>query len=181
MKKAEIEFHYDGCGYTPDRDYAAINVKVRAYWRDQALPMDLEGPTHPAFTHDWIEALPEREQTAAYDHAIELAWEHLQDDAENVYGPGAKVWSQGRSGGWAIIAPPSHPRKGFTHAEVDGWDAIALGKFRQWTKYAEGTRDDVMYLYFWELYYNVFVPRQEEARIELEARRQGIGTWADVV
>jgi hypothetical protein len=177
--KSDIKFHYDGCGYNRNLDYAAVNVKIYDGWYNKSIPKEIDGQrVHPAFTRQWIEnELDEETRNRWWDAAIEDGWDLLKCDAENVYGYGAKVYSQGRSGGWAIVCPPEKNRGGFNVEDVAGWNAIDLGKFRRWAKWARQTADDVWDNWIRLLYEHEFLTAQEESKERL--RNAMKYTWAD--
>lgn len=170
--KSDIDFH----STTPSghRPVPAVNVKVRGggYIRDIALPLELgrvsdDGgktyksvTTHPLFTHDWIEEnTTEDDQQAAWESAIESAWDMLKDEAERIYGAGRRVYSEGRSGGWAYI-------DGFSAEDVETWDAIAVARWGRFARFARACADDVPRNIVDFLYANVFEPWLEEQRTD---------------
>lgn len=153
--KDDIEFH----GGKP-----AVNVKVDTYLRHVKLPICLGGVstrigsqitwqyTEPEFTAEWVEENLDYEAIQFYfDNACEEGWQQLQDLADAIwletwYAP--KVWSEGRSGGWAVV-------DGLP--DVEDWNAVMLSKWRRFAKYAREVADDVptqvmttIYLNRWE-------------------------------
>jgi len=62
-----------------------------------------------------------------WDSACEQFWEDLNTQSNDVFDlfPGTKVYSAGRSGGWAVV-------EGLP--DLDRWDAVMLGKWRRWEK-----------------------------------------------
>jgi hypothetical protein len=139
--KDDIEFH----GGKP-----AVNVKVDTYLRNVKLPIGLGGVvkdgrttwtyTDPEFTAEWVgENLDEEAIDFYFWEACREGFEQLQEVAEDIwyedrgwYSP--KVWSEGRSGGWAVV-------DGLP--DVENWDAVMLGKWRRFTKYARAVADGV--------------------------------------
>lgn len=137
MRKDDVEVRQDG---------PAVNVKVRGSLWDVKLPLELgqvsdDGgktwqtvTTADEFTHDWIEEnLPERTVQAFYDMALEGGWEQLQSEAEDIFGD-VKVYSDGRSGGWAVVTGLP---------DVESWDAIAVGRWARFEKIARAIAADM--------------------------------------
>lgn len=145
--------------------YPALDVKYRGRMeRDCPLPMSLggcdsgdgrgmvESMTPPGFTWDWIRAQDDDRQHAWWEWACESGWEDAQSSAEDIFGKRAKVYSDGRSGGWLVVhgLPP-----------VESWDAIMLGK---WSRYAARAREAVKGLAYsvaWNAYTHGFEPDVE--------------------
>ncbi len=72
------------------------------------------------------EAVADKALEYAWDRARDLFWEHAKDDAVNIFGNHAKVYSEGRQGGWLVV-------NGLP--DVEEWDAIQLGKWAQFARY----------------------------------------------
>ena len=83
---------------------------------------------------------------AEAQEALNIAWEQARvvfwhwnapDDAENVFGHGAKVFSAGRSDGWLIVEGIGFP---------EDWDGVQLHKWAVFEKYikqaVDGCSDD---------------------------------------
>lgn len=158
MRRTDVEFHSDG--FRPSRP--AVNVKVRGSYDDVTLPLELGGVsedggktwqavlTDPLFTHEWIEDnMSEESVFGFFDAACQDAWEMLTEDAKEIFGSHVKVYSEGRSGGWAVV-------DGLP--EFDTWDAIMLGKWGKFTRYARAYADDVPRAMVDLIYANVFEP-----------------------
>jgi hypothetical protein len=173
--KSDVEFHRDNFG--PERP--AVNVKIYADWRRVPLPLDFgrvsddQGKTwtevrsDPGFTVDWIEAhVSEGAFETFYQLACENGWEYLQTIAEEIYGSGVTVYSEGRSGGWAVVDG--------IEDDVDSWDAIELGKWRRFAKAAREIADDVPRAALDGLYANVYEPERDE-------QTENAGVHRDVV
>lgn len=171
--KADIDFHSTTIsGHNP---VPAVNVKVRGggYIGNVPLPLEVGGYaeagqpirpvfTHPLFTHEWLEEhTTEDEQQAAWESAIESGWDGIKSDAEEIFGPGTKVYSEGRSGGWAYV-------DGFTRDDVEGWDAVAVARWGKFSKYAQAYAADVPRQIVDWLYANIFEPWLAEQRTEAE-------------
>lgn len=160
-RKSDIEYHSDG--YRPSRP--AVNVKVHGYWGRVPLPLDLGAcdgvpvVTDPAFTHEWVEALPESTLQAAWESCCEQAWEMLQSDATELFGKEAKVYSEGRSGGWAVV-----------HGlpDVASWDALMVSKWARFEKYAKAYAADIPRGLLDWVYFNVYTPEAERASLSAQ-------------
>jgi hypothetical protein len=144
--KKDIEFHSDG--YRPGNP--AVNVKVYDSIRDVKLPICLGGSrpankpnapitwsyTEPEFTADWIEEnISDEAYWDYFNMSCELGFEQLQDLADELwpdYSP--KVYSEGRSGGWAVVHNLS---------DVDSWDAVMFAKWRRFAKIARLVADNI--------------------------------------
>lgn len=128
MRKDQVEFHSEyGRGGRP-----AVNVKVYARVDSDAAigaAREYEGDSlDPRFEQWYRERLEDDSFAEHYwSFAVESAWEQLQADAEEVFGPGVKVYSEGRSGGWAVV-------DGLP--DFDTWDAIDLSKWARFSKWA---------------------------------------------
>ena len=57
-----------------------------------------------------------------------------QQHCEEIFGRTAKLYSEGRQAGWAVV---------YNLPDVDGWDAIAISK---WTRFARRLRAEVDWL-----------------------------------
>jgi hypothetical protein len=90
------------------------------------------------------------------DAAREQGWDDLQADAEQAFDDQyvVKVWSAGRSGGWAVV-------EGLP--DVDGWDAIAVAKWAKFAKWARGVGDGIASQTAWLVCANVLEPMHREA------------------
>lgn len=98
--------------------------------------------------HDWI-----------FESACESGWEDLESFAQEVYGPGVKVYAEGRSGGWAYIDGIDH--------DTDSWDAIAVSRWGRFASYARAVADDIPYRMASLLVLNVYLPEQESLEATL--------------
>lgn len=146
--------------------HPCVNVKVYGSTRSVKLPMCLCGSrpadqpdtpivweyTDPEFTHAWIEEHSNDSQAdGAFALACESGWETIHEDAREIFGVHVKVYSEGRSGGWAVV-----------HGlpDIDTWDAIMLGKWRKFERYAKLTASDVPRLMVDDFYFNNFLTRE---------------------
>lgn len=111
--------------------------------------------THATEWHRDGETWP---NSTAYEVACESLWEMLQNDASEIFGEGTKVYSEGRSGGWAYV-------DGITADDVESWDAIALNRWAKFSKYAKALSTDVAYQMAWFVYFNVINQDQDQMTI----------------
>jgi len=148
--KAEIDFHHDARG-------PVVNVKVHDTWHKGYKQFVKDtSDVNPEFTEEWIEEhVSDDEMQSYWEFAIEQGWENLQNDAEEIFGRGTKVYSCGRSGGYAYI-------DGFTHESVESWDAIEFNKWRRFARYAKQEASGIMYLVIDGIYYNKFEAWRDE-------------------
>ena len=136
--KEDVEYHGTNMSYNPA---PAVNVKVQGYVTDAMLhKVAAEQYGYDATDADifvaWWNAQTDDYLQGWYEFACESGWEDLQSDAEYIYGSGVKVYSTGRSGGWAYI-------DGMRADNVDGWDAIELGRWARFAKYARAIADGI--------------------------------------
>lgn len=155
MRKDEVEFHSEGFG---GGSRPAVNVKVYNWPNDpRALFLEVgkdNGYDETELARWYDEDGGEQRITSAdwlFEAACELGWEQLQTDAEEVFGSGVKVYSQGRSGGWAVV-------DGLP--EFESWDAIMLGKWARFARFARVLADDVPYQMMSLAVLNMFEPDQ---------------------
>jgi len=157
--KADIRFHSDG----GRRALAAVNVKVDMPWSDHARAdlchrvAEAQGADRPAeFTPDWIDQeLTADQQDQWWQAACADGWAQLEtatndsDSGGGIFGRKVEIFSQGRSGGWAVV-------KGFDREAVAEWDAIAVMRWARFAKLARAIADDVPYQYYALIYLNVY-------------------------
>lgn len=169
FKKSDIEYRALGYGYTV---VPAVNVKVYGSVRDVKLPYCLgmvKGPedtefrkvmTDDEFTHDWIEEhLTDNDHWAYFNIACEQGWEYLNEIAKEIFGPNAKVYSEGRSGGWAYV-------DGITKEDVQYWDAIELNKWAKFSKLAKQVVENIPQMMVDLIYINAYDTWVEEQKQE---------------
>lgn len=157
--KADVSFHrtgYAGPGVP------AVNVKV-GFCRIP-LPLDLgsysddggttfkTALTDPGFTWDWIDE--NVKDDTAFEFACMAGWEQLTEEAKAIFGDHVKVYSEGRSGGWAIV-------DGLP--DFDSWNAIDLGKWRRFERIARALVADIPRIMVEGIYYNQWEIRDEVA------------------
>jgi len=171
--KSDIEFHSDG--FRPS--HPAVNVKVydsltNGYkkWRES------NPDENPRFTQDWIEeALMEAELGDLFWSICQFRWEDIENEAREIwdsrqYPPNNKhtinVYSEGRSGGWAVVSG--------INDDVDSWDAIEFNKWRRFAKFARATADGIMWDVVDSIYYNEFeVWRDEQSELAAPNHPEG--------
>jgi hypothetical protein len=158
--KEDIEFHSDG--YRPGNP--AVNVKVYDSISSVKLPICLGGShpagkpeefkwhyTEPEFTADWVEEhLTDEEYWDYFNMACELGWEELQNIADDIWQDTwhhPKVYSEGRSGGWAVV---------HNLPDVESWDAIMLAKWRKFSRIAKATAEYIPEQVMTTIYFNRF-------------------------
>jgi len=163
--KEDVEFHSDG--FRPSRP--AVNVKVYGSISNVPLPLDLgrysddggktwkESRTDSEFTHEWLEEHL-AEDVELFNYACENGWNMLQEEAveifgKSIYGKPITVYSEGRSGGWAIV-------DGLP--EFESWNAVDLMRWRRFEIFAKATADDIPRQIIELAYFNVFLPWKEE-------------------
>lgn len=157
-KKSDVTFHREGFG----EGRPAVNVKVPSGL--PKLPLELgqssddDGTTwqvsrtDPGFTAEWIDGLGDRDLNGWFEAACESGWEYLQTLAEEVFGPGVKVYSEGRSSGWAIV-------DGI--ADFDSWNAVDLSRWLRFEKLAREAADDIPRQMVELIYFNVWETRND--------------------
>ena len=167
MRKADVRISY----HNGTRGKPMVNVKVHVNTGPDALravvasdPAAFPDPLFPA----WLDTLTDDGRDAAWMAALEDGWNQLADDVGNAF-PGyrAKVYSAGRSGGWAVV-------EGLP--EIESWDAIQLGRWAQYAKWARQTADGVPYMMVDFLYHNPFAAYREtiDACAAVVARDAGV-------
>lgn len=114
-----------------------VNVKVYGSITPTILAQVEQESGEQGFA-EWAQAkldtnsFPEWECEAAF----QSAWDMLQADVEEIFGKGVKVYSEGRSGGWAVV--PGLP-------PIESWDAIALSRWARFEKYAKAYAKGIPY------------------------------------
>jgi hypothetical protein len=162
--KADVEFHSDGMGRGRK---PAVNVKVYGSTWDVKLPMHLgssypaghpelieESWTHPLFTHEWIDENVSSETLDSFFwQACRDGFEWIESNAQDIFDSDVKVYSEGGSGGWAV--PDGLP-------DFDSWDAIMLGKWRRFERWAKAEAEDVPRAIVDNVYHCLFLPWLDE-------------------
>lgn len=166
FRKDDVEFHGDGMGRTV---HAAVNVKVyrdidSVLRDDRRLAEAIDGPEVVAPFRAWYGGLDDEDRERllgyAWDSAIEQGWEQLNADAAAIFGYGYGVFSEGRSGGWAVVHLDR--RSQFDRDDVAGWDAVAIAKWAKFARLARAAADDVPYQMVGYLYLNQYPPMIRE-------------------
>ena len=155
----EITFHRLGHG---NKSVPAVNVKIHKSIHSIALPRE---EFSPQFTHGWIEKnlnTPEENTTIDgwWNEACREGWEELDTIAFGIYGERHKVYSEGRSAGWAYIDGLK------AYGE---WGEEDFTKWGQFSEQAQTVAKDIPYQTVALIYYNVFLPLGEEQE-EAEGR-----------
>ncbi len=146
--KNNVEMHSMGYG---GRQYPAVNVKVYDSWQQVDLT-SFQVDMGDGFTLEWLEEnVEDTVWMSAFESACYDGWETLQEYACEVwqkaqYGK-IKVWSVGRSGGWAVV-------DGLPN--VEDWDAVMLAKWRKFERMCEVEAKDIPYRMVDYIAYNVY-------------------------
>lgn len=150
--KGDIEFHSDGFRASKP----AVNVKVYDSLDNGFRKWSQDNDGNPHFTLDWIEEhCTDEYLDQLFWSMCEHRWDDLWDEAREIWGwdkRGDKyrvhVYSEGRSGGWAVVDGINN--------DVDSWDAIEFSKWRRFAKFARATADYVMVDVIDSIYINEF-------------------------
>ena len=160
----EITFHRLGYG---SKSVPAVNVKNHK--GIDSIPLPLE-EFSPLFTHKWI-GDNEKDINLWWEEACFDGWERLGDIAREVYGDNTlKVYSLGRSSGWAYI--------GGLKAFKD-WEEEDLKKWTSFSEQALVVAKDIPYQTIALIYYNVFLPLKEEEEEKLNQFRVDLQNQLD--
>lgn len=148
--KEDITTHYDR------ERKPAVNVKVHDTLDDGYAMWEADNPGHdPRFTVKWIDAnLDFDAQQDYFGFACQSGYETAEQDAQEIWGSHVRVYSEGRSGGWAVVDGIDQ--------DISSWDAIAVAKWGRFARYARGTADYTMALMCDLIYINVFEQWTEE-------------------
>lgn len=152
--KEDVEFYGIHNGY---KRVPAVNVKCHKSWQKGYDEFVATEEVAPGFTKEWIEAnVSEDALQSAWIAACESAWEYLQEIATEIYGRGVRVYSEGRSGGWAYIDGISLDQ--YSTDPIESWDAIDLARWRSFSNRAKLEAQDVMRQTVSNIYYSKFEP-----------------------
>jgi len=168
--KSEIEYHQLGYGYT--RRVPAVNVKVYESISSGFKKWAKDNPDKDArFTEEWIaEHVSDELGERHFQWACEDGWEQLQQRAEEIYGKHVKVYSEGRSGGWAYIHGMD--------TDVESWDAIEFGQWRSFSKFAKEVASGIMYSVVENIYHNMFEAwANEQSELAAPEIPEGVTAW----
>lgn len=157
--KEDIEFHSDNWAR---ESKPAVNVKVYDSLDNGYRKWSGDNPGYdPRFTLDWIEEnLSDEQLDNIFWSSCEYRWDDLTWEARAIWDmshyPGkhggvkyrVNVYSEGRSGGWAVVDG--------INTDVESWDAIEFGKWRRFAKFARDTADGIMWDVVDSVYYNYF-------------------------
>lgn len=128
--KEDVDQHPRGYGYGM---VPAVNVKTDPWSVDRHFGKIAEEYDDPSFV-EWAERQSDDFWNGEFEFACEVGWEDLQSDAEEIFGQGVKVYSEGRSGGWAIVDGLK---------EFEDWDAVDLAKWRKFERWAKDTAQTI--------------------------------------
>lgn len=179
MRKCDITIrHYDG------QARPAVNIKIDQggrevdYAIDQAVadptfgPID-DGRGGPAFSAAWIRAnLSTDDQDRAWNEACSGGIEDLAEQAREIFGPSARIYTAGRSGGWIYV-------DGYTADSVAGWDAIAVSKWARWARLCRSVTDDTPARYAWIAYQAHFEPLRDANRARARFMGAAVASLTD--
>ena len=140
MKKSEMKFH--GVGYGSSI-VPAVNVKVDRF--------DPDLSEFPGMTREYIQGADS--DGGWFNLACGDGFEWLQEEAIRIFGPGVKVYSEGRNGGWAIV-------DGLP--DFESWDAIQVSRWARFARVARGIADAVPEVMADLIYHNKFLPERAE-------------------
>jgi hypothetical protein len=154
--KESVQFHREGM-WGPG--VPAVNVKMLHMDLGRvSLPLDqgsvdgVEVFTDKDFSHGWVEEhVNEDLMEDIWTEACRRGWELLEGEAQEIWGKATKVYSEGRSGGWAIV----DGIKGF-----EGWDAVDLAKWRRFEDYCQQVVADLPRSMLEDIYMNLFVAQE---------------------
>lgn len=157
MRKADIDMRYYDNKLRP-----VVNVKVPGGgydWDRQIDAMRSADFARGGMDAAWIRAnLTEDDQEFWYQRAIEDGWERLTEDARYIFdNPSLRVYSYGRSSGWAGMGD-------FDADSVASWDAIAVSRWGQFSRACASAVASLPYDYALLVYMNVYEPAQERQR-----------------
>jgi hypothetical protein len=149
MRKADVTFHRENGRARP-----AVNVKVYNA-RNVTLPRE----EFDGMTWEWIDAQSQDAQYASWDGACEDGWRQIQEHAREIWGPQAKVYSEGRSGGWAIVdnVYAAH------WDDLASWDALALSRWARFVKRCAEVVADTGYRYVFNMWTRYSDAAEEQA------------------
>jgi hypothetical protein len=155
--KDDIEYHSEGFHRS---SRPAVNVKIYKSLDQGYEEWKVDNPDcDPRFTMEWVEQFCENNNDF-WNAACEDGWEELQEIAVEIWGKNAKVYAEGRSNGWAVIHG--------IDIDVDSWDAIELGKWAKFAKWARDIADHRMYVAVDFIYINAFEAWKDHQATEIE-------------
>ncbi len=135
--KADVDLHSDGFA---QRGQPAVNVKVRYGF----------GVERVQARFGCSEATAEKAAEFAFEAASEAFWNWLAPEQADYYFGPCKVYSEGRSNGWLVLAPKLEGSLVTNRPllpPVEEWDGIMLNK---WALFERAIRAEVAYLSSWE-------------------------------
>lgn len=168
MKKSDVQLSY----HQGSRGRPMLNVKHHVWWID--LERKYRGVTArnnkvgTYFVHEfgddrgfwqWVEERWDSgdftELERAWEFATRSGWEMAQEEATEIFGPRAKVYSEGRQGGWLVV---------HGLADIDDWNLQDLNRWSRFSAAVRGILDDLDYQIVWHLYANFYEHVREERR-----------------
>lgn len=148
MRKSDVETRYIRGEHLP-----AVNVKVHGSVAPAILET-VERDTGETGFAAWGAALLDADKWPewTWESALEIGWETLRNDAEELLGAGVTVESDGRSGGWCVV---------IGLPEIETWDAVQLAKWARFAKWARQEADAIPYLMADVLAINTYAAERE--------------------
>lgn len=147
-RKDDVQTHYGD-------DRPAVNVKVpydrSNGWDDWARS---ESDADPGFSAEWVEEnVTDDYLSGLFWIVCGYEWEQIEQDAEDIFGPNVSVEQDGRSGGWCVV---------HGLAPIEEWDAIMLGKWRRFERFARSIAAGIPCQILASLYANEFEAWKDE-------------------
>lgn len=134
----------------------AINVKIRkGIGSAKAEFIESENPSPRFWT--FLDAMPDNEIHNEHEWCLEIGWERLQEIADEIFDTPVRIYSEGRSGGWAVV-------HGLDDEEE--WTEKDRAQIEQFARDARTTADDIPYQTLSSIYYNRFQSLMEKEEKE---------------
>lgn len=147
-----MHFHCDR-GY---ESHAAVNVKIHADWFSPEAAAEF-----PGLTWEWIEStLTEREREEWWQAACEEGWSRADEAAKEAFGPSAKVYSEGRCGGWLVVYLNGRPA--FSRSDCEEWEPADHLRWAAFESECQAIAADVPYLFTDLIGANVYDAKRAE-------------------
>ena len=125
----------------------AVNVKIYKGSDSAMSNFMAEEGRNQRFPDYYETELQDEDRQDAYSQAIDIGWDRLQEIASDIFSEKVKVWSEGRSNGWAVVGGLG---------DVEEWeegDYVLWGEFE---RQARATADDIPYMTLAILYDSQF-------------------------
>lgn len=127
----------------------AVNVKVGADCFDATAAAEF-----PGLTREWITSyLSDREIDAWWSEACRFGWERAEEAAQEAFGPSAKVWSEGRSGGWLVVEVNGRT---LTREDVEEWEGADLLRWAAFEQACKELAADTPYQFTYMIGANLY-------------------------